>query len=181
MHAHTTYTHTHTNEHTCTHTHTAACYDSRNHCVWTANDDWVDIWDCAGRVRVAVHHLATRLGKSSVDELLPPLRADAKTIHVSEAIALMLRHIGIESYRLVPGYEFSSTVVHHLPLVFLQQCCDLLEASIGEGNWGDAQPIIITLQVYMSDCVMVEPLVCSSVPHCTDEAQFDRNNCIQLR
>ena len=58
----------------------AACYDSRNHCVWTTNDDWVDVWDCAGKVRLAVHHLATRLGKSSASELIPELDKEQKTV-----------------------------------------------------------------------------------------------------
>ena len=58
----------------------AACYDSRNHCVWTTNDDWVDVWECAGKVRLAVHHLATRLGKSSASELIPELDKEQKTV-----------------------------------------------------------------------------------------------------
>lgn len=96
---------------------------------------------------MAVHHLATRLGKSSVADLIPPLRANGDSIHISDAITLILRHIGIESYRLVPGYEFSTIVVHHLPISFLQHCCDILEASVANDNWGNALPIVITLQV----------------------------------
>ena len=125
----------------------AACYDSRNHCVWTCNEDWVDIWDCSNKVRVAVHHLATRLGKKGVSDLLPPLKSDQTSIPISEAITLMLRHIGVESCRLVPGYEFSNVVVHKLSLAFLRQCCDLLECNVKEENWGNVLPVIITLQV----------------------------------
>ena len=128
----------------------AACYDSRNHCLWTCNSDWVDIWDCAGKIRVAIHHLASRLGKTDISELIPSLRANEDTIPVSEAITLMLRHIGMESCRLVPGSDFSTSVVHSLPLLFLKQCCDLLEYSICGKNWGNTQAIIITLQVCMS-------------------------------
>ena len=51
----------------------ASCYDPQSHCVWTSNDDWVDVWECSGKVRLAVHHLAARLGKSSVAELIPEL------------------------------------------------------------------------------------------------------------
>ena len=60
--------------------HSAACYDSRNHCVWTTNDDWVDVWDCAGKVRLTVHHLATRLGKKSVSELIPELDKEQQIV-----------------------------------------------------------------------------------------------------
>lgn len=125
----------------------AACYDSRNHCLWTCNNDWIDIWDCAGKVRVAIHHLASRLGKTDITELIPSLQADQGTILVSEAITLMLRHIGIESCRLVPGSEFSMTVVHSLPLTFLEQCCDLLDYSVRKENWENALAIVITMQV----------------------------------
>ena len=62
------------------HTHTAVCYDHFNHCVWTSNDDWIDMWDCTGKVRLAVHHLATRLGKSSASELIPELDKSQKTV-----------------------------------------------------------------------------------------------------
>ena len=65
----------------------------------------------------------------------------------SEAIKLLLRHIGIESCRLVPGYEVSSTISHGLPLVFLRQCCDLLDSARAEGDWGNCQAIVITLLV----------------------------------
>lgn len=125
----------------------AACYDSRNHCLWTCNNDWIDIWDCAGKVRVAIHHLASRLGKSDITELIPSLQADQGTIPVSEAITLMLRHIGIESCRLVPGSEFSMTVVHSLPLAFLEQCCDLLDSNVHKENSENALAIVITMQV----------------------------------
>ena len=126
----------------------AACYDSRNHCLWTCNNDWIDIWDCAGKVRVAIHHLASRLGKTDITELIPSLQADQGTIPVSEAITLMLRHIGIESCRLVPGSEFSMTVVHSLPLGFLEQCCDLLDCNVHKENWENALAIVITMQVH---------------------------------
>ena len=66
---------------------------------------------------------------------------------VSEAIKLLLRHIGIESCRLVPGFEIGNTVSHNLPLVFLGQCCDLLDSSVREREWGNSQAIIITLLV----------------------------------
>ena len=58
----------------------AACYDSINHCVWTSNDDWVDVWDCCGKVRPAVHLLASRLGKSSTQELIPDTDNSQKTV-----------------------------------------------------------------------------------------------------
>ena len=136
----------------------AACYDSSNHCIWTCNDDWIDIWDCAGKVRIANHQLVTRLGKENLEDLIPSStstgstssEASSPTISVSEAIGLMLRHIGIESCRLVP--EFSTTIMHSLPLAFLQQCCDLLECSIQEKNWSNTQAIIITLQVRKCLC-----------------------------
>lgn len=143
-----------------THTHTlplsAACYDSRNHCVWTCNDDWIDVWDCAGKVRVAAHQLALRLGKSSIAELIPPPLTphqphpySSNTISVSEAISLTLRHVGIESCRLVPGCEFSTTVVHNLPLSFLEQCCDLLRCSLEEKTWDNALAVVVTLQAVL--------------------------------
>ena len=135
----------------------AACYDSRNHCVWTCNDDWIDVWDCAGKVRVAAHQLASRLGKSSITELIPPPLTphqpphpySSNTITVAEAISLMLRHVGIESCRLVPGCEFSTTVVHNLPLSFLEQCCDLLRCSVKEGGWDNALAVVVTLQAVL--------------------------------
>ena len=134
----------------------AACYDSRNHCVWTCNDDWIDVWDCAGKVRVAAHQLASRLGKSSITELIPPPLIphqphpySSNTITVAEAISLMLRHVGIESCRLVPGCEFSTTVVHNLPLSFLEQCCDLLRCSVKEGGWDNALAVVVTLQAVL--------------------------------
>ena len=155
VYTHVQYTHIHT--HTHTHTHTpAACYDSRNHCVWTCNDDWIDVWDCAGKVRVAAHQLASRLGKSSIAELIPPPLTTHQshshppnTISVSEAISLMLRHVGIESCRLVPGCEFSTTVVHNLPLSFLEQCCDLLKCSLKERNWDNVLAVVVTLQAVL--------------------------------
>ena len=134
----------------------AACYDSRNHCVWTCNDDWIDVWDCAGKVRVAAHQLASRLGKSSIAELIPPPLTphqphpySSNTITVAEAISLMLRHVGIESCRLVPGCEFSTTVVHNLPLSFLEQCCDLLRCSLKESSWDNALAVVVTLQAVL--------------------------------
>lgn len=96
---------------------------------------------------MAIHHLASRLGKSDITELIPSLQADQGTIPVSEAITLMLRHIGIESCRLVPGSEFSMTVVHSLPLAFLEQCCDLLDSNVHKENWENALAIVITMQV----------------------------------
>ena len=204
-------------------THTAVCYDHFNHCVWTSNDDWIDMWDCTGKVRLAVHHLATRLGKTSASELIPEPDKSQKTVEgihscivvqcmltqkpaviqkiihiplhfpiylspfpspflcpsppspspcpllshlphpspflstslslslslllVSEAIRLLLRHIGIESCRLVPSSEMRSVVPHHLSLVFLDQCCDLLSAAMSEGDWENCQAISVTLLV----------------------------------
>ena len=61
----------------------------------------------------------------------------------------MLRHVGIESCRLVPGCEFSTTVVHNLPLSFLEQCCDLLKYSLEEGNWDNALAVVVTLQAVL--------------------------------
>ena len=131
---------------------TAACYDSRNHCVWTCNDDWIDVWDCAGKVHVAAHLIASRLGKASIAELIPPSLTphqphpySSNAISVSEAISLMLRHVGIESCRLVPGCEFSTTVVHNLPLSFLEQCCDLLKCNLKDGSWDNALAVVVTL------------------------------------
>lgn len=105
------------------------------------------MWDCAGKVRIAPHQLATRLGKASIEELVPPSppQSGVDAISVSEAISLMLRHIGMESCRLVP--EFSTTVVHSLPLIFLDQCSQLLECSVRDELWSNAQAVIITLQV----------------------------------
>lgn len=126
----------------------AACYDSSNHCVWTCNDDWIDIWDCGNKLRIATHQLITRLGKSSIEDLVPPpppSQSKDESMSVSEAISLMLRHIGIESCRLVP--EYSTTVVHSLPLAFLEQCCELLDCSVKEEAWGNAQAVVITLEV----------------------------------
>ena len=108
------------------------------------------MWDCAGKVRIAPHQLASRLGKDSIHDLIPPSppppgSEGAESTTISEAISLMLRHIGMESCRLVP--EFSTTVVHSLPLAFLDQCCHLLECSMQDLAWGNAQAVIITLQV----------------------------------
>lgn len=137
----------------------AACYISSHHCVWTCNDDWIDVWDCAGKVRIAPHQLATRLGKDSIQDLIPscPPSSTVDTISVSEAISLMLRHVGMESCRLVP--EFSTTVVHSLPLTFLEQCCELLSCSVEEEVWSNTQAVIIVLQVRSKS---VKP-VCLSV------------------
>jgi E3 ubiquitin-protein ligase HECTD4 len=123
----------------------AVCYDYHNHCVWTSNDDWIDTWDCTGKVRLAVHHLATRLGKTSASELIPELDKSQKTVEVSEAISLLLRHIAIESCRLVPSSEMRSVVPHHLSLVFLDQCCDLLTAAMSQRDWENCQAISVTL------------------------------------
>ena len=129
----------------------AACYDSNNHCIWTCNDDWIDVWECTGNVRLPSHQLVALLGKSSIEELIPsssPSFSSSSTISVSEAIGLMLCHIGLESCRLVP--EFSPTIVHSLPVEFLEQCCHLLQCSIEEQNWTNTQAVIITLQVMTS-------------------------------
>ena len=61
----------------------------------------------------------------------------------------MLRHVGIESCRLVPGCEFSTTVVHNLPLSFLEQCCDLLGCNLKEGSWDNALAVVVTLQAVL--------------------------------
>ena len=94
---------------------------------------------------MAPHQLASRLGKESIEELIPSSPTESDSISVFEAISLMLRHIGMESCRLVP--EFSTTVVHSLPLAFLEQCCQLLEYSVEDQAWPNAQAVIITLQV----------------------------------
>ncbi len=127
----------------------AACYDPRNLCVWTTNDDWVDVWDCAGKVKVSSHHLDARLGRleQNGDTQSEPSGDTSRTLCVSSAISILLRHIGVESCRLVPGLEFSTLVVHSLPLSFMSQCCDLLESSVHVESWGNVQPIIVTLQV----------------------------------
>ena len=149
VYVHIVYTH-------CVYILPAACYDSRNHCVWTCNDDWIDVWDCAGKVRVAAHQLASRLGKSSVSDLIPPPLLphqphpySSNSISVSEAISLMLRHVGIESCCLVPGCEFSTTVIHNLPVSFLEQCCDLLQCSLTERSWDNALAVVVTLQAVL--------------------------------
>ena len=127
--------------------------------MWTCNDDYIDVWDCTGKVRVAAHQLALRLGKACVEELIPATSPPSSssssssskpaTLPVSEAIALMLRHIGIESCRLAPGFEFTMVVVHSLPLSFLRQCCDLLEAGVAEGAWSNVQAVVVTLQAVL--------------------------------
>ena len=106
-------------------------------------------------MRIAPHQLAARLGKASIEDLIPSL-SGSKTMSVSEAISLMLRHIGMESCRLVP--EFSTTVVHNLPLSFLEQCAELLDCSLKEQAWANAQAIIITLQVSVN-VHTVRPLI----------------------
>ena len=67
----------------------AACYDSINHCVWTSNDDWIDLWDCCGKARPAVHLLASRLGKTSTQDLIPVTDKSQKTM---EGERLLLYH-----------------------------------------------------------------------------------------
>lgn len=132
--------------------YTAACYDPRNLCVWTANDDWIDVWDCAGKVKVSACHLDARLGRLELNR--DTAASDPNTMCVSSAISILLRHIGVESCRLVPGLEFSTLVVHSLPLSFLSQCCDLLESSMAAESWGNAQAVIVTLQVQcLSACM----------------------------
>ena len=113
--------------------------------MWSCNDNWLDVWDCARKVRIAPHQLASRLGQPSVDALIPFSAHPSDTITVSQAISLMLRHIGMESCRLVP--DFSTTVVHNLPLAFLEQCCRLLQCSLQDQAWDNAQAILVTLQV----------------------------------
>ena len=125
----------------------AACYDPRNLCVWTTNDDWIDVWDCAGKVKLSPHHLDARLGTIPPNPSSSPVPADR--LPISRAISILLRHIGVESCRLVPGLEFSTLVVHSLPLSFLSQCCDLLKRGVGLSEWGNIQAVIITLQVSM--------------------------------
>ena len=58
----------------------AASYDSINHCVWTTNDDSVDVWDCSGKSRPAVHLLAGRLGKPSTQDLIPDTDGTRNTV-----------------------------------------------------------------------------------------------------
>ena len=85
VYVHIVYTH-------CVYILPAACYDSRNHCVWTCNDDWIDVWDCAGKVRVAAHQLASRLGKSSVSDLIPlPLSSPTNLTRTPPTPSLSLR------------------------------------------------------------------------------------------
>ena len=40
-----------------------------------------------------------------------------------------------------------SSIPHNLPLVFLDQCCDLLDSAIAEEDWGNCQAIVVTLLV----------------------------------
>ncbi len=128
---------------------TAACYDPRNLCVWTTNDDWIDVWNCAGKVKVSSHHLDERLGKleQNSDPQLEQNEDNSHTLCITSAISFLLRHIGVESCRLVPGLEFPNLVLHSLPLSFLSQCCDLLGSSVAVESWGNVQVIIVTLQV----------------------------------
>ena len=125
----------------------AACYDAKSHCVWTLCDNGVDVWDCAGRCRIALHQLAQRLADGSIEKLIPSTCGQAESISVAEAISLMLRHIGIESCQITPSKGVGGAVVHSLPLLFLQQCCDQLEWSVEEKNWANVQATVITLQV----------------------------------
>ena len=48
--------------------------------MWTSHDDWVDVWECAGKTRLAVHHLTARLGKSSTSALIPQPDKNQKTM-----------------------------------------------------------------------------------------------------
>ena len=66
---------------------------------------------------------------------------------VSEAIRLLLRHIGIESCRLVPGGDHRGVVPHNLSLTFLEQCCDLLESAMATRDWENCQALTVTLLV----------------------------------
>ena len=69
---------------------------------------------------------------------------------MSEAICLLLRHIGIESCRLVPGSERRGGVIHvshNLSLSFLEQSCDLLSSAMANRHWENCQALIITLMV----------------------------------
>lgn len=151
---------------------TAACYDPRNLCVWTTNDDWVDLWNCAGKVKVSSHHLDARLGPLEPNEAtaLEQNGDTPQTLRVSSAISILLRHIGVESCRLVPGLEFSTVVPHALPLSFMSQCCDLLESSVHVASWGNVQAVIVTLQV--SETILLE---CSKM--CAPVLMYVQYNC----
>ena len=140
----------------------AACYDATNHCVWTASDDWIDVWTCASCVRPAAHLLAVRMNHPSLSSLIPPSpTADAPgTILLRDAIDLLLRHSGIESCRLVPSRDFSDPITHSLSLKFLRHCCIILEYSVEEKSWNNALASIITLQVCGSVCLSVCFSVC---------------------
>ena len=165
-----------------------------------------------GRVHIAAHHLATRLGKQSVEELIPSLpplepdrkstsglgrslsesdsksvseldgkgasvldrstsepdrengsesggknvsepdrknvlELDRKSISVPGAISLLLRHVGIESCRIVPGP--GAAVSHTFPLSFLRQCCDLLACGVEERCWDNVGAVLMTLQAVL--------------------------------
>ena len=66
---------------------------------------------------------------------------------VSEAIRLLLRHIGIESCRLVPSCDMKTVIPHNLSVVFLEQCCDLLSSAMADHDWENCQALIVTLLV----------------------------------
>lgn len=66
---------------------------------------------------------------------------------VSEAIRLLLRHIGIESCRLMPSSDMKTAIPHNLSLAFLEQCCDLLSSAMTGHDWENCQAIIVTLLV----------------------------------
>ena len=130
---------------------------------------------------MAAHQLASRLGKSSIAELIPPPLTpnqphpySSNTISVSEAISLMLRHVGIESCRLVPGSEFSTTVVHNLPLSFLEQCCDLLRCSLDEKSWDNALAVVVTLQAVLPAFLSSDKFTSDSMVPLKERVRYTR-------
>ena len=66
---------------------------------------------------------------------------------------MLLRHIGLESCRLVPGREMRGVAPHSLPLSFLEQSCDLLESSLAGGDWENCLALVLTLLVCVCVCV----------------------------
>lgn len=99
---------------------------------------------------MALHQVAQRLAGGGIEKLIPSSSSQLDTIGVAEAISLMLRHIGIESCQIAPSRGIGTAVMHSLPLLFLQQCCDQLEWSLEEKNWPNVQAIVITLQVCLN-------------------------------
>ena len=116
--------------------------------MWTLCDNGVDVWDCAGRCRIALHQVAQRMTEGSIEKLIPAISCgQVDSINVGEAVALMLRHIGIESCQISPVNGMGTYMTYSLPLVFLEQCCDQLKWSMEEKSWSNVQAIVITLQV----------------------------------